>query len=70
MLETKLEQQADYQTNAEQLRQAISDYLNIDSLIPFILNKLIKKIQVEHAETINDQMEQDIAVVWRFMQIA
>lgn len=70
MLETKLELQADYRFNAEQLRQAISDYLNIDTLTAFILYKLIEKIQVEHAETINDQMVQDIAVVWRFMQIA
>ena len=66
VLDTKLEQQIDYQANAEQLRQAISDYLNIETLTPFILNKLIEKIQVGQVETINGQAVQEIAIVWRF----
>ncbi|HOA78526.1 MAG TPA: recombinase family protein [Bacilli bacterium] len=66
LLDSKLEQQRDYQANAEQLREAISAYLNIDSLTPFILNKLIENIQVGHAETINGQTVQEITIVWRF----
>jgi hypothetical protein len=66
VLDTKLEQQVDYQTNAEQLRQSISGYLNIDMLTPFILNKLIEKIQVRQAETVNEQIVQKIVIVWRF----
>ena len=66
MLDAKLEQQTDYQTSVYRLREAISDYLNIDKLTPFILNKLIEKIQVGHAETIDGQAVQEITIVWRF----
>jgi hypothetical protein len=66
VLDAKLDQQTDYQANAEQLREAISDYLNIDTLTPFILNKLIENIQVRHAETVNSQIVQEVTIVWRF----
>ena len=66
VLDTKLEQQIDYQAAVEQLRAAISDYLNIDTLTPLILNKLIEKIQVGHVEKIDGQMVQEITIVWRF----
>jgi len=66
VLDAKLEQQVDYQVGAEQLRQAISDYLNIETLTPFILNKLIEKIQVGCVEKINGQAVQEITIVWRF----
>lgn len=65
VLETKLEQQTDYEANAAQFREIISDYLNIESLT-FILNKLIEKIQVGHVETVNGQMVQEVTIVWRF----
>jgi len=66
LLNTKLEQQIDYQAAAEQLRAAISDYLNIDTLTPLILNKLIEKIQVGHVEKVDGQLLQKITIVWRF----
>lgn len=66
MLNTKLEQQVDYQANAEQLRAAISDFLNIDTLTPLILNKLIEIIQVGCMEKVDGQMVQEITAVWRF----
>ena len=66
VLDAKLDQQTDYQANAEQLREAISDYLNIDTLTPFILNKLIENIQVRHAEAVNSQIVQEVTIVWRF----
>ena len=66
VLDTKLEQQIDYQAAAEQLRVAISIYLNIDTLTPLILNKLIEKIQVGHVEKIDGQLVQEITIVWRF----
>lgn len=66
MLDTKLEQKIDYAANAEQLRAAISDYLNIDNLTPLILNKLIEKIQVGQVEKVDGQMVQEITIMWRF----
>ncbi|MGI6249229.1 MAG: DUF4368 domain-containing protein [Acutalibacteraceae bacterium] len=47
-------------------RAATSDYLNIETLTPFILNKLIEKIQIGQAETVNGQAVQDATIVWRF----
>lgn len=55
MLDTKLDQQTDNQANAKQLREAISHYLYIENITPIILNKLIKKIHVDHIEKSNDQ---------------
>lgn len=69
MLDTKLEQQIDYQAAAEQLRVAISDYLNIDTSTPLILNKLIEKIQVSHVGKVDSQTVQEITIVWRFAGI-
>ena len=61
-----LEVQNDYQTNAEKLREIISDYLHITILTPFILNKLIERIEVGQAETVSGQKQQEITIVWRF----
>ena len=65
----RLEQQVDFQANAEQLRQAISDYLNIEAITPLILNKLIEKVHVGQVETVNGQAVQEITIVWRFAGI-
>lgn len=65
-LDSKLEIQNDYQTNAEKLRELIRDYLQIDKLTPFMLNKLIERIKVGQAETVNGQNRQEITIVWRF----
>ena len=66
VLDTKLEKWVDYKANSEQLRQALSDYLNIETLTPFTLNKLIEKIQVGCVDKINGQEVQEITIVWRF----
>ncbi|MGI6247989.1 MAG: DUF4368 domain-containing protein [Acutalibacteraceae bacterium] len=48
------------------LRHTISNYLNIDTLTPLILNKLIEKIRVGNNEKITGQEVQEITIVWRF----
>jgi hypothetical protein len=40
--------------------------LNIDTLTPLILNKLIEKIRVGNNEKITGQEVQEITIVWRF----
>ena len=66
VLDSKLEVQNDYQTNAEKLRELIREYLHIDKLTPFMLNKLIERIEVGQAEIVNGQNQQEITIVWRF----
>lgn len=56
----------DYRSNAEMLREAIREYLDIEELTPFILNKLVEKIEVGHKEIVNEQPQQDVTIVWRF----
>jgi hypothetical protein len=56
-------------SNVEQFRQVISDYMNIDTLTPFILNKLVEKIRVGCDEKINGQAVQEVTIVWRFAGI-
>jgi hypothetical protein len=59
-------QQTDYQSNAEKLRDMIRDYLHIDKLTPYILNKLIERIEIGHPQTVDGQRQQKITIVWRF----
>jgi DNA invertase Pin-like site-specific DNA recombinase len=65
-IDSRLTQQTDYQSNAEKLRDIIRDYLHIDNLTPYILNKLIERIEVGHLEIVDGQRQQAITIVWRF----
>jgi hypothetical protein len=56
--DSKLGAQNDYQTNTEKLREFIRDYLHINKLTPFILNKLIERIEVGHTEMVIGQHQQ------------
>jgi hypothetical protein len=62
----ELSKAVDYQSNAQLLREAIQEYLDIEELPPFILNKLVEKIEVGHREIVNGQPQQDVTIVWRF----
>ncbi|HHW46445.1 MAG TPA: DUF4368 domain-containing protein [Clostridiales bacterium] len=66
MFDARLVQQTDYQANAEKLRELTRDHLHIDKLTALMLNKLIERIEVGHAEVIKAQSEQEITIVWKF----
>lgn len=59
-------QKNDYRMNAEKLREAILEHLNIQKLTPFILNKLIERIEIGHLQTVDGQKQQEVTIVWRF----
>lgn len=59
-------QKEDYRVSAEKLREIILEYLNIEKLTPFILNKLIERIEIGHLEMVGGQRQQEITIVWRF----
>lgn len=65
-IDARLTQQTDYRSNAEKLRDMIRNYLHIDKLTPYILNKLIERIEVGHLEMVDGQRQQKIMIVWRF----
>ena len=41
---------------------------DIDKLTPFMLNKLIERIEIEHVEIVNGQSQQEITIIWRRVQ--
>lgn len=65
-MRVELNKAGDYRSNAEMLREAIRDYLNIEELTPFILNKLVEKIEVGHRDVVDGQPQQAVTIVWRF----
>lgn len=56
----------DYRVNAEKLREVIREYLDIQGLTPFILNKLVERIDVGHTEIVDGQPQQEVVIVWKF----
>jgi hypothetical protein len=55
-----------FMSNAETLRKNIREYLDIREITPYILNKLIERIEVGHLEMVDGQKQQEVTIVWRF----
>lgn len=62
----ELEKEDDYRGNAEKLWKTIHEHLDIQTLTPFILNKLLKRIEVGHTEMMDEQPRQENTNVRRF----
>lgn len=65
-LQSKISQQHNTEISIEQFRETVRECLNVAELTPFILNKLISKIEIGCLEMVNDQKQQEITIVWRF----
>jgi hypothetical protein len=55
-----------YRSNTEKLRENIREHLDIRELTPFILNKLIDKIEIGNLEIVEGKKQQEVTIVWRF----
>ena len=66
-IQVELAKEDNYRVNAEKLREVIRDYLDIQELTPFILNKLVERIDVGYTEMVNGQAQQEVAIVWKFV---
>jgi hypothetical protein len=66
-IQTELAKEDDYRVNAEKLREVIREYLNIQELTPFILNKLVERIDVRHTEIVDGQPQQEVVIVWKLI---
>lgn len=64
-LQTRISEQHNTEISVEQFRETVSECLNVTELTPFILNKLISKIEVGCLETIDDEKQQKISVEWK-----
>ena len=65
-IKTQLAEKEDYAGQLEKLHDAVRDCLDIKELTPFVLNKLIDRIEVGSQEVVDGQRQQEIRIVWRF----
>ncbi|MBO5231951.1 MAG: DUF4368 domain-containing protein [Clostridia bacterium] len=52
--------------SVEQFRDTVRECLNVTELTPFILNKLISKIEIGCLETVDGEKQQVVSVEWKF----
>ena len=64
-LQSKLSQQHNTEISIDQFRDTVRDCLNITELTPYILNKLISKIEIGCLEMVDGQKQQEVSVWWK-----
>ena len=52
-LQSKISQQHNTKLSVEQFRETVRECLNVTELTPFVLNKLISKIEIGFLETVD-----------------
>lgn len=67
-LQSKISQQNNTELSTEQFRNTVREYLNITELTPFVLNKLISKIEIGWQETVDGIKQQLVDVEWKFVK--
>lgn len=65
-LQSKISQQHNTEISIEQFKETVRECLNVTELTPYILNKLISKIEIVCLETIDGEKQQMVSVEWRF----
>lgn len=65
-LQSKISQQHNTEISIEQFKETVRECLNVTELTPYILNKLISKIEIGCLETIDAEKQQMVSVEWRF----
>ena len=65
-LQSKISQQHNTEISIEQFKETVRECLNVTELTPYILNKLISKIEIGCLETIDCEKQQMVSVEWRF----
>ncbi len=65
-LQSKISQQHNTEISIEQYKETVRDCLNVTELTPFVLNKLISKIEISSLETVDGKKQQEVIVEWKF----
>jgi hypothetical protein len=68
-LQSKISQQNNTELSIEQFRNTVREYLNITELTPFVLNKLISKIEIGCLETVEAEEQQKVSVEWKLTDL-
>lgn len=64
-LQSKISQQHNTEISIEQFKDTVRECLNVTELTPFILNKLISKIEIGCLEMVNGEKQQMVSVAWK-----
>ena len=64
-LQTRISEQHNTEISVEQFKETVSECLNVIELTPFILNKLISKIEIGCLETVDGKKQQVVGVEWK-----
>ena len=65
-LQAKISQQHNAEISIEQFRDTVRKCLNVTELTPYILNKLISKIEISCLEKVDGEKQQVVSVEWKF----
>lgn len=65
-LQSKISQQHNIEISIDQFRDTVRKCLNVTELTPFILNKLISKIEIGSLETVDGERQQVVSVEWKY----
>lgn len=68
-LQSKISQQHNTEISVEQFRETVKGCLKVTELTPFILNKLIAKIEIGHLEMFDGEKQQVVSVEWKIESI-
>ena len=65
-LQSKISQQHNTAISIEQFRETVKECLNVTELTPFILNKLISKIEIGYLKMTDGEKQQVVSVDWKY----
>ena len=65
-LQSKISQQHNAEISIEQFRETVKECLNVTELTPFILNKLISKIEIGYLKMTDGEKQQVVSVDWKY----
>lgn len=65
-LQTRISEQHNTELSIEQFKETVRECLNVTKLTPYILNKLISKIEIGCLEIVNGEKQQEVSVDWKF----
>ena len=68
-LQMRISEQHNTELSVEQFRETVRECLNVTELTPFILNKLIAKIEIGGLETVDGEKQQVVSVEWKIESI-
>lgn len=65
-MQTKISQQHNTEISIEQFRETVRECLNVTELTPYMLNKLISKIEIGSLEKVDGEKQQVVSVEWKY----